>query len=258
MCRAAFVNRSKKTMTLKTYDKQNPQTIQSLFGSIAQQYDKTNAALSFRMHNRWNAELVRCVTKEDTPVSLLDLCCGTGEIAFTFMKQTQTANRIYLLDFCEEMLECAKNKAQQLEDHQHTLTYLKADAQEIPLPAESVSCATIAYGIRNVKEPRRCLEDVYRVLEPGGTFGILELTQPCNKMLRFGHKVYLRHVLPRIGRLLTRNEAAYRYLCQSIQHFVDPVELEQTMQEVGFINTYRKPLTQGIATVLLGRKPLQD
>lgn len=239
-----------------TYSKQDPETIQKLFGNIATQYDRTNSVLSFQLHKRWNGELIKAISEGEAPRILLDLCCGTGEIALTYLKKTPVRCQAYLLDFCEEMLQCAKIKAEEQLLHHHTLSYLRADAQNIPLPKESVKACTIAYGIRNVKDPKRCIEEVYRVLEPGGRFAILELTQPENSLLRFGHKCYLRFVLPQIGRLLTKDKAAYQYLCQSIQHFVNPQVIESQMKESGFIQTYRRPLNGGIATIIFGRKPI--
>lgn len=237
-----------------TYNKQDPKTIQSLFGSIAERYDRTNGVLSFQLHKRWNAELVRVISEEESPRTLLDLCCGTGEITFTYLTKMPLRCQAYLLDFCEEMLSQAKKKSESLSMEHHHLTFLRADAQDIPLPKESVSAVTIAYGLRNVRDPKLCIKEVFRVLEPGGCFGILELTQPNNRLLRFGHKVYLRHVLPHLGKVMTRNENAYQYLCQSIQNFIDPVEIEGYLKEVGFKQTYRLPLNGGIATILFGRK----
>lgn len=238
-----------------SYSKQEPETIQNLFGAIAAQYDRTNSVLSFQMHKRWNKELVNAVSEGETPRRLLDLCCGTGEIAITFLKKAPVRCQAFLLDFCEEMLQCAKAKAEEQLLHHHTLTYLRADAQNIPLAKESVQACTIAYGIRNVKDPKKCIDEVFRVLEPGGRFAILELTQPQNSLLRFGHSCYLRFFLPQIGRLLTHNKAAYEYLCQSIQNFIVPAVLEEQLKAAGFTDTYCRPLNGGIATLIFGKKP---
>lgn len=253
MSNVAFVEKKRKKMT---YNKQDPETIQTLFGTIAEEYDRTNSVLSFQLHKRWNAELIKIISEGESPRTLLDLCCGTGEISLTYLKKTPVRCQAYLLDFCEEMLSCAKVKAEDQLLHHHNLTYLRADAQSIPLSKESVRASTIAYGIRNVKEPIKCIEEVYRVLEPGGRFAILELTQPKNRFMRLGHSCYLRFILPQIGRLLTKNKEAYQYLCQSIHSFVDPQVLENQMKETGFIQTACKPLNGGIATIISGRKPL--
>lgn len=244
-------------MNSTKYNKNNPTSIQTMFGSIAKSYDTTNAALSLQMHRYWNSMLVKNVIQSDrNSGNFLDLCCGTGEIAAIYLKNYPESRDVYLLDFCEEMLNCAKEKIHNLPKNTETIIhYIQADAQVIPLPSESVSYVTIAYGIRNVKNPSACIQEAFRVLRPGGTLGILELTQPKNRLLRFGHGLYLRFVLPLLGRFLTSNQNAYEYLCSSIQNFIKPHELAEIFVQAGFQKTHCKPMTGGIATLILGKKP---
>lgn len=240
---------------MSLYTKEKPETIQAMFGSIAKSYDRTNGVLSLQLHKRWNAELVKQVIEPSKPKAILDLCCGTGEIAFTYLRKAPHPCRAYLLDFCKEMLDCARHKAKQLAlNSKHNISYLQADAQAIPLADNSVDCVTIAYGIRNVKDPANCIREVLRVLRPGGTFGILELTQPTNPILRFGHTIYLRTLLPLLGWCLSDNQKAYNYLCKSIQAFIKPSDLEKTMLQIGFRQTSIVPLWGGIATILIAKK----
>ena len=239
---------------MMTYKKEDPKTIQNMFGTIAKQYDRTNAVLSFQMHRIWNRELVRRVIGTSYPENILDLCCGTGEIAFQYLKNRTGSCEAFMLDFCPEMLECAKEKASKLHMERHLIHYLQADAQEIPLPSNSISCATIAYGIRNIKDPLKSANEVYRVLKTGGTFGILELTQPTNRALRMGHSLYLRYALPVIGKFLTSNQEAYSYLCSSIHSFIPPEKLAGLLQAAGFRDIECRPMTTGIATIITGKK----
>lgn len=239
---------------MKTYNKNDPQTIRALFNSIAQQYDKTNAVLSFQMHKRWNNALIRKAIIPAQPQVLLDLCCGTGAIAFEYLRQTSDPVKVFMLDFSEEMLGCAREHAKAANLQRHDITYLQADAQKVPLPDSSVDCATIAYGIRNVKHPQLCIDDAYRVLKPAGTFAILELTQPQNPLLRLGHHLYLRTLLPLIGKLLTSNQEAYQYLCNSIHSFIPPRNLSNLMQSSGFHEICQQSLFGGVATLLIGKK----
>lgn len=240
---------------MSVYNKNDPETIQSMFDSIAASYDRTNAVLSFQMHKWWNRELIRHTILPYTPKTYLDLCCGTGEIAFTYLKQSKNPCNVYLLDFSDQMLQCAKRKAEKLRlDRIHNLSYLQENAQSIPLGDNSIDGATIAYGIRNVKEPIECFKEVYRVLRPEGTFGILELTQPNNAFLRFGHQLYLQTFVPMLGRYLTANEAAYQYLCNSIQEFIKPQHLHHLLIQSGFRQTGSLRLFGGIATILFAKK----
>jgi demethylmenaquinone methyltransferase/2-methoxy-6-polyprenyl-1,4-benzoquinol methylase len=113
---------------------------------------------------------------------------------------------------------------------------------------------TIAYGIRNVKEPSKCFEEAYRTLKVGGTLGILELTEPKNAILRFGHNLYLKRVLPQLGKLLTSNRQAYEYLSQSIGAFTKPDELAARLKKANFTDVKIIPLTGGIATIITAKK----
>ena len=159
-----------------------------------------------------------------------------------------------MLDFSEKMLECAQAQAKIQNLYRHDINYLQADAQEIPLLENSVDCATMAYGIRNVPNPERCLREVYRVLRPRGTFGILELTQPDNAFLRFGHGLYLKMILPLIGKLATPNPEAYNYLRKSIRSFIPTSTLMELMKKTGFANVKKFPLCGGVATIITGTK----
>jgi demethylmenaquinone methyltransferase/2-methoxy-6-polyprenyl-1,4-benzoquinol methylase len=236
------------------YDKQEPESIQEMFGTIAPKYDRANAVLSLRMHKHWNTELLQRVIKEQQPDTLLDLCCGTGDIGLSFLLNSTTPRQAIMLDFCSEMLDCAKQKAAKLNLTHHALTYVQADAQAIPLADSTIPCATIAYGIRNIKDPAQCMQEVHRVLVPGGTFGILELTRPKHPVVRLGHNIYLKSILPMIGRWLTSNKQAYEYLSHSINHFIPPEKLEGLMKGAGFKSIIQKPLAFGIATILIGQK----
>lgn len=236
------------------YQKSDPASIQKMFNSIAKQYDRTNAILSFNMHKRWNRALIEQTIFPAQPEVFLDLCCGTGAIAFEYLKRTQDPLKVYMLDFSEEMLKCAKSQEKKLPIEQHNIHYLQADAQSIPLLNNSVDCATIAYGIRNVTDSSICIKDVYRVLKAGGSFGILELTQPTHPILKGIHAIYLRKILPVIGKLATSNKEAYHYLCNSIQSFIPPDKLKKQMQAVGFQKIKKYSLLGGIATVLVGTK----
>ncbi len=239
---------------MPSYDKQCPESIQEMFGSIAENYDQANTILSMRLNKRWNSQLLDHVTAVCEPEVLLDLCCGTGDIAFNYLKNSSLSRQAILLDFCQEMLECAKKKASTMNFDHHAITYIQADAQKIPLENSSISCATMAYGIRNIKHPHECLSEIYRVLSDKGTFGLLELTRPPNPFFRLGHYVYLKTMIPFLGRWITSNRKAYEYLCQSINTFYAPDVLEDMLKKAGFQNIIKKPVTFGVATIFVARK----
>lgn len=238
---------------MTTYRKDDPETIQALFDSIAERYDTTNAVLSLGLHRWWNRRLVDAVFAEAATGPLLDLCCGTGQIAWTYLARGGEPREVHLIDFCAGMLAKAKRRAEALHlGEKHRLHFTQGDAMAIPLPDASVAAATVAYGIRNVNSPKQCLSELKRVLVPGGRVGILELTRPNHPLLRWGHSFYLRRLLPLLGRLCTSNYAAYSYLSTSIDQFTEPEALRQAMEEAGFTQTAAIPLLGGIAHLLLG------
>lgn len=238
----------------KAYIKSNPETIKSMFNSIATRYDLTNSVLSLCMHKRWNRALVKKVLNNKSSNTLLDLCSGTGDIAIDYLQTTNQACQAYLIDFSQDMLNCAKEKTDTPHFSHHTLKFIEADVQQIPLDNEIADCATMAYGIRNVKDPILAIKEVHRLLKPGGCFAILELTQPQNRAMRLGHYLYLRLALPLLGKWLTANEEAYQYLRNSINTFITPKEIENLMVLNGFTETVRQPLAGGIATIIYGKK----
>jgi demethylmenaquinone methyltransferase / 2-methoxy-6-polyprenyl-1,4-benzoquinol methylase len=245
-------NHRKKKMT--NYHKNDPHSIQKMFGSIAKRYDKANAILSMQLHKRWNSQLINQVTHNQDAMTLLDLCCGTGDIAFGYLKKSSTPKSAILIDFCPEMLECAKDKAAHLNLNHHQIKYIQADVQKIPLENNLVHMATMAYGIRNVKNPLECFQEVHRILKPEGIFGILELTKPTYPLIRMGHRLYLRLIMPLLGKWITSNREAYQYLCSSIDQFAAPAELEKQLLAAGFKHTTKTPLACGIATIVLAQK----
>lgn len=238
----------------QTYTKKHPETIEAMFNSIAPTYDLTNSILSFQMHKLWNRMLINRTFNPKDPDTFVDICCGTGAIGLGYMCRTTMPVKGYMLDFSSSMLEEAKKRAKIMELERHEIEYIQADAQAIPLPDASVKYATVAYGIRNVKSPQACIREAYRVLVPGGTLGILELTQPSNAILRFLHRIYLKKALPLVGRLFTNNADAYKYLSSSIRGFIPPKELQLMMFSAGFKQVKRISICGGIATILTAVK----
>jgi demethylmenaquinone methyltransferase/2-methoxy-6-polyprenyl-1,4-benzoquinol methylase len=206
------------------------------------------------IYSLWNRTLVRRINREVPIHDLLDLCAGTGEIALAHLKKSKTPCRAILLDFCAPMLEVAKAKASQLQLPGHSLEFIQGDAQLLPLPDASVDAVTIAYGIRNVADPSRCVKEVMRVLKPGGCWGILELTRPKNALLNTLHTAYLRTMLPILGKIAASNKGAYEYLSSSIGKFQSPEELKSLLAKSGFETVQCYPQTGGIATILIAKK----
>lgn len=235
------------------YNKDEPATIRALFDNIAVRYDLANSLMSFHLHAFWNRALSSQLVEKSEPKQLLDLCAGTGEIAIRMHRHIEKKKRspcsIHLVDFSKEMLEVAKRRAGDL-----PFTFSQGDATALTFQDGSFDAVSIAYGIRNVKEVRKCIKEVYRILTPNGWLGIVELTRPHNAILKALHALYLRTVVPLIGKWAVQNEEAYKYLRATIHSFICPEELVQILKEEGFSHVEKKPLTGGIATLIFAQK----
>ncbi len=244
-----------KKGSMAIYNKNHPDSIKKMFGSIAKRYDKVNAILSLNMHKRWNKKLVDFLPPPTVEHTLLDLCCGTGDVAFSYLAMASIRQRVIMVDFCREMLDCAVEKAESLKLNHHQIEVIQADVQSLPLKDHEVSCAAIAYGIRNVQDPLKCFKEVFRVLKPGGTLGLLELVSPTHKIIRLGHKLYLKTILPLVGRWVAANQDAYEYLCESIPKFTSSHNLHELLITAGFSSVKEIKLAFGAAALLVAVKP---
>lgn len=225
--------------------------IQKMFGKIAGRYDLTNSVLSFQTHKIWNQKLV---ARFSNAATLLDLCSGTGEIAYRWLNQQNSPKKVIQLDFCQEMLDIAKMKSAPYIAKGHSLQFMQADAAAIPLPNAICDAVSVAYGIRNVQNLEKCFAEVLRVLQPNGSFYILELTEPNSPLLGKLHKLYLQKILPCLGGWITKEKEAYSYLSQSIQAFTKPHEIQKQLIKSGFKQVSITPLMGGIATIIEARK----
>ncbi len=232
---------------MNEYSKDDPQTIEKLFDSIASRYDLGNSLNSFCLHKLWNRRLIKTALKND-PKTLLDLCAGTGEIAKGCLQCSQDLH-IVLVDFSGEMLAVAKKRIKNRAD------FLQANAEHLPLQNESFDAATCAYGIRNIQNRKAAFSELYRVLKPNGTLAICELTRPDNSLLKGLHNAYLATMVPLIGRLLTKNHNAYTYLSKSINSFISKETVAKELQDAGFCNVQIAPQSFGIATLFFANKP---
>ncbi len=232
---------------MKGYDQKDPQSVVALFDSIASRYDLGNAINSGNLHRLWNRRLVRAAL-QNSPQEILDLCAGTGEIAKGMYRKKSDAN-YHLVDFSKEMLEIAKKRL----PHPN-VSFYHENAEKMSFSDAQFDAATCAYGIRNVYNRAACFSEIFRVLKPGGVVCILELTRPEGAIFGALHKLYLRTVLPVVGKLIASDGDAYRYLCNTIESFVPVADLRAEIAAAGFCNIETHTQTFGIATIITGQK----
>jgi demethylmenaquinone methyltransferase/2-methoxy-6-polyprenyl-1,4-benzoquinol methylase len=220
-----------------------------MFDAIAARYDLLNHLLSAGLDNQWRRRAVASL--QLTPgETVLDLCAGTGDLAIAAHRAAPGVRRVVGVDFSGAMLAIGKSKAIRV----RSIVFVRGDATQIPLGDGTIDAATIGFGIRNVERPGTACREVLRVLRPGGRLAILEFALPRSSVLRNFYLWYFRHVLPRIGRLVSRHPSAYTYLPASVEAFPSPEEFCDELRSAGFGTVRAAPLTLGIVYLYVAVK----
>ncbi len=232
--------------TVAKHDK----AVSGMFGRIARFYDVLNHVLSLGVDCYWRRVLARSVTKGTTH-RFLDLAAGTMDVSLA-LRRRYPSSSVLAMDFCYPMLLCGVKKLRRR--MAKGITPVTADGKHIPLPDNAVDSVTIAFGIRNILPRHEALAEMYRVTAPGGRVCVLEFGSGKDRIWGGLYNWYLNHVLPRIGRQISRDPAAYSYLARTIREFPSARELAREMEDAGFAHvTYRK-LTSGIVCLHVGVK----
>lgn len=236
---------------LSTVDKSNDR-VRRMFGEIAPRYDRMNHLLSMQVDRFWRWRTVRLVPpRGEQPI--LDLCTGTGDLAIAYQRAAKGRVPIVGADFCHEMLAVAREKASR--QKLAGMTFIEADAQNLPLPSDTFQIVCVAFGLRNVADTDRGLAEMARVCAPGGRVAVLEFTMPRTQPFKAAYGWYFRNILPRIGQLLARNNSeAYNYLPESVGEFPQYEALAERMKTAGLVNVRFHPFTFGVTTLYIGER----
>lgn len=224
--------------------------VRQMFASIAPRYDAANEVLSLGVHRGWRRKAV-ALAGAGPGQRVLDCATGTGDLALEFKRVVGALGEVVATDFCAEMLAAAPAKAARA---RLALEFSVADALALPYAGESFDIASIAFGIRNVDDPLRCLREMARVVKRGGRVVVLEFGQPHGV---FGalFRAYSKGVMPVVGGLLTGNRSAYEYLPRTAARFPSGERFLALMREAGsFASASAHPLTFGTAFVYVGIK----
>jgi demethylmenaquinone methyltransferase/2-methoxy-6-polyprenyl-1,4-benzoquinol methylase len=224
--------------------------VRSMFDRIAPRYDLLNRLLSGGIDVRWRRA---CVDFLALPPGgrVLDLCTGTADLLIEALRRGRAGQGVGV-DLSPEMLARGAAKLRQRDMHGRTVL-LGGDATTLPLATRSVEGALVAFGIRNVADPLRALAEAHRVLREDGALVVLEFALPRGALGTL-YRFYFRHVLPRIGGLVSGDRGAYAYLPASVERFARPEELAALMGQAGFTDVRSRRLTGGIAWLHRGRK----
>ncbi len=225
--------------------------VQDMFSAIAPRYDLLNHVLSFNIDRWWWWRAARTfsgiLSRSDAVV--LDLCCGTGDMAFALRRQAGTSRAIVVgADFAHPMLERALQKSDA-----NSPRWVEADALNLPFPDESFDLVTSAFGFRNLADYDAGLREILRVLRPGGELGILECSEPDGVIGKL-YGVYFRRVVPAVGTAVSGVKGAYAYLPDSVERFPRAPELTARMKAAGFREASWAPYTFGTAGLFRARK----
>ncbi|CAN5807553.1 bifunctional demethylmenaquinone methyltransferase/2-methoxy-6-polyprenyl-1,4-benzoquinol methylase UbiE [soil metagenome] len=241
-----------------------PAKVRGMFAAIAPSYDLNNRLHSFGRDQAWRRAAVRAAALKPTD-DVLDAACGTGDLSRAFADAG--ARTVTGLDFTREMLAIAETKQRALlaarqassarsAPPPRTITYLQGDALALPFPATSFDIVSIAFGIRNVADPRAAAAEFLRVLRPGGRLVILEFDTPAFAPIRWASAFYTNAIMPRTATLISGDRSgAYRYLPKSVSTFLARKALAQMLRDVGFEAIAQRPLTFGVCVCTTGEKP---
>jgi demethylmenaquinone methyltransferase/2-methoxy-6-polyprenyl-1,4-benzoquinol methylase len=225
--------------------------VDEVFHSVARRYDLMNDLMSGGLHRAWKAALVTAVNppRGDAAFQLLDLAGGTGDIAFRVADAGGPGTRITVADINPDMLAVGRDRAAKA---RRNITFVEANAEKLPLPDRSFDAVAIAFGIRNVPRIDIALTEAHRVLRIGGRFLCLEFSSVDVPALDRLYELYSFNVIPAVGRVVTGNAEAYRYLVESIRKFPRPEKFADMIGAAGFRRVSFQPMTGGVVALHSG------
>lgn len=222
------------------------------FTTVAAKYDFMNTLLSFGLHHLWKRAAVKMLALKPGD-RVIDVCGGTGDLALLAARQVGPAGRVVLYDINRAMLKAGRPKvaASALSG---SIIFLQGEAERLSLADATFDAALVGFGIRNLTHPEKGLQEMHRVLKPGGELMCLEFSTPKTPWFRRLYDLYSFTVIPLAGKIIAGAWGAYTYLPQSIRRFARPEELSATLEGLGFSQVRYRRLTNGIAVVHLGVK----
>ncbi|MGL6226300.1 MAG: bifunctional demethylmenaquinone methyltransferase/2-methoxy-6-polyprenyl-1,4-benzoquinol methylase UbiE [Thermoguttaceae bacterium] len=254
----------------------SPERIRRFFDHIAPRYDLVNHLLSVGLDVFWRRYAVKTVynrLKSGIPEGpLLDVCCGTGDFVLAFYHEYLRRKRslrnhsdddsgkrldemFYGIDFSPQMLEKGEKKVQRNQAQKHVILK-EGDALQLPFEENRFSIVSVAFGLRNVADIEQGIREMVRVCQPGGHVVILDFGMPKMPLFSSLYSFYFTKVLPRLGRLISRNqEGAYHYFAESVQQFDRQDQLSRRLEKAGLIEIESQNITFGTVVLHLGKKP---
>ena len=236
----------------KQFIKHSKKNIWKVFDQISPSYDFLNHVLSLGIDSYWRRKMLKYLPTQQE-ICLLDLATGTAAQLITIIKHAKQVKSALGIDLSEEMIRIGQKKIID-KAYAHQITLLKGDATRIAMEDACIDCITMSFGIRNITHPKKCLEECMRVLKDKGRLLILEFSIPKNHLAKAFYLFYLRHILPNIGGMISKDKKAYQYLSQTIETFPYGQAFCKLLKDQGFVHVKAYPMTFGIATLYVGEK----
>ena len=241
---------SKKVTPYQDSDLGKKEQVTQMFDTISENYDGLNRVISFGIDIKWRKRVV-AILKKKNPEILLDIATGTGDLAINLVQTG--ARKIVGLDISPGMLEVGKKKV--LEKHmEKTIEMIEGDSENLPFEDNMFDAVTVAFGVRNFETLEKGLSEIHRVLKPSGTFVVLETSVPTKTPYKQGYHFYTKYILPRIGKLFSKDDSAYAYLSESASVFPHGENFNNILRKIGFIDVANKPQTFGVASIYVATK----
>ena len=238
---------------MKPYNNQESKKsqVRRMFDTIAPSYDRLNHLLSFNFDRLWRKRLVKMVAAEN-PNMVVDVATGTGDVALAIARRMPEA-KVVGIDLSEGMLAVAKEKSKGSEVTER-IEWLVGDGEALPTEDGVADVVTVVFGIRNFQNAEAGIAEAFRTLRSGGCYMVMEFTTPRGKIFGALYRFYSKHIMPRVGALVSKDRSAYTYLPESIPEFANS-GFEQKLSDAGFRVERLRPQMRGIATIFVARKP---
>jgi demethylmenaquinone methyltransferase / 2-methoxy-6-polyprenyl-1,4-benzoquinol methylase len=238
------------TVPYKDSNLSKKRQVEEMFDQISPRYDLLNHLLSANIDKTWRRKAVEILSTFQ-PKTILDVATGTAD--FAIAAADLMPEKITGIDLSEGMMNIGRQKINKL-GLNHLIELQKADSESLPFNNDAFDAVTVGFGVRNFENLQKGLEEIYRVLKPGGIFIVLEFSRPENKVFGSLYIFYFTKILPLLGRLISSNNRAYSYLPESVQNFPDGKDFLERLEKAGFNSCTSKPLTMGIASIYKAQK----
>jgi len=235
----------------KDSDSSKKQQVAAMFDDIAFKYDFLNRFLSAGIDVGWRKKAIQQIASLK-PKTILDVATGTADVAI-MASGILKPEKITGIDISDGMLEIGRQKVEKA-GLKGIIELLNGDSETINFKDNTFDAVTVAFGVRNFQQLEKGLSEILRVLKPGGKLVVLEFSKPKMPGVKSMYNLYMKVICPNIGKLFSKNRNAYKYLDESIQKFPEGKNFTQILDNLGYSNTYCKPLSLGICSIYCGTK----